>query len=268
MHWHSHHVDAFADPNYQGLPWLRGGMGDLGSAASQQINAIVTTGASSTVGILVALGTIGGPIGAAAAGLIAVSSLIVNLFQGCGQTCVVATGDANQVGDALKQNLQTYLASPVHTQSLQAAALNNFNTTWAALVAACSNPSLGAAGQRCISDRAQGSCAYKTTPGGWAQDATGKWAYTYPGANGSGDTCWNYWVGFHDPIANDPTAVPDSAVTSTSASSSATPGTTTTATTTDSSSNAVSGLFDFANWTPETWVLIAAAAGLLLLGGD
>jgi hypothetical protein len=48
-------------------------------------------------------------------------------------------------------NRDTYLSAPVHYQSLQAAALANFNNTWTALVNACSNPSLGA-GQSCISD--------------------------------------------------------------------------------------------------------------------
>ena len=98
--------------------------------------------------------------------------------------------------------------------SLQAAALNNFDTVWNALKTACSDPSLGAAGQRCISDRQQGSCAYKVSPGGWQNGV-----YVYNGPNGSGSSCWNWFVGYRDPIANDPTVVPDPTPTSPSASS-------------------------------------------------
>lgn len=261
-------LTPFTDPTYQGLPWLHDGMGDLGSAGSSQINAIVTTGASTTVGILAALSVIPGPgwVAGAIAGLIEVSSLVVNMFQGCGQTCVVATGDANQVGAAMAQNLNAYMSAPVHTQSLQKAALNNFDTMWAALVAACSNPTLGAAGQRCITDRQQGSCAYKTTPGGWQQSG-GTWKYVYPGANNSGDACWNWFVGNRDPIANDPTVVPDSAIAIAPTATSATPGTTasTTGATTDTPAS-VPGDF-FGNITPLEWALFGVAA-FLLLGSD
>lgn len=180
----------------------------MGQVSASQIQSIATTGASTTVSMLTALGTVGGPIGAAAGALIAVGSLIAGLFKGCGSSCVLASNDANKIEPLLQQNLQAYLSSPTRTTSLQAAALNNFNTVWQALEQACSDPSLGAAGQRCISDRQQGSCAYKTSPGGWQQQ-NGVWTYVYPGANGSGSTCWNWFVGYHDPIANDPAVVPD-----------------------------------------------------------
>jgi hypothetical protein len=190
--------------------WIpRGGLGQTGTT-TQQINQIATTGATATVSILVALGTITGPVGAAIAGLVVLASQIASIFKGCGQTCVEATAIANQVEPVLKQNLQTYLAAPVHYQSMQAAALNTFQTAWNSLDAACGNASLAKAGQNCISDRQQGSCAYKTSPGGW-QQTNGVWNYVYPGANNSGSSCWNWWVGYHDPIANDPTVVPDPA---------------------------------------------------------
>ena len=188
------------------------GMGD----STAQIQNIATTGASTTVSLLTSLSVIGGPWGAAAGAVIAVGSLIAGLFKGCGSSCVLASNDANKIWPVLQQNLQAYLSAPVHYKSLQAAALNNFDTVWQALVTACSDPSLGAAGQRCISDRQQGSCAYKTSPGGWSNGT-----YTYPGANGSGSTCWNWFIGARDPIANDPTVVPDptpASVSSTAAS--------------------------------------------------
>lgn len=180
----------------------------LGQASTQLISQVATTGASTTVSILVGLGVIAGPIGAAIAGVVAVGALLEQIFKGCGQTCVEASDIANQVEAALKTNLTTYMSAPVHYASLQSAALNNFNTAWAALTQACGNPQLASAGQNCISERQQGACSYKTTPGGWQQNSTG-WTYVYPGANGSGSTCWNWFVGYHDPIANDPTVVAD-----------------------------------------------------------
>lgn len=185
----------------------RPGLGDLSSP--QTINALATTGASTTLGIVTSLGLIGGPVGAALAGIVAVGSLIANQFHGCGQTCVAATQIVEQVGPVLDKNLSAYLGSPIRYKSMQAAALNNFDTAWAAITQACSNPALGSAGKRCISDREQGACHYRTTPGGWQQDSAGNWNYVYPGANGSGDTCWNFFVGYRDPIANDPAVQPD-----------------------------------------------------------
>jgi len=193
----------------------------LGQASSTQlISSIATAGAATTTSLLVALGAITGPVGAVIGGLIAVGGLIASAFKGCGQTCIAASNIANQVEPYLKQNLQTYLAAPVHYASLQAAALNNFMTAWSALTQACSNPQLQSAGQNCISDRAQGSCSYHTSPGGW-QQTNGVWNYVYPGANNSGSACWNWWVGYHDPIADDPTVVPDPAPAASSASQSA-----------------------------------------------
>jgi hypothetical protein len=224
------------------------GMRGLGQS-TQQISAIAASGASATVGILVALGSIAGPIGAAVGALIGVGQLLVGVFKGCGQTCVEATAIVNQVEPILQQNLAAYLAAPVHTESLQAAAINNFQTAWNAVLANCNNPSLGSAGQNCISERQQGACAYKTSPGGWSNGV-----YTYPGANGSGTACWNWWIGYHDPIANDPTVVPDSVVTSASTSTaSATSGTTGAVSTSET------------NYAPLLLIGAAALAAWLLL---
>lgn len=183
----------------------------LGQVSTQAISQIAATGATTTISTLVALGAITGPVGAAIAGLVAVGTLLASVFKGCGQTCVEASDIANQVESALQQNLQQYLSSPVHYQSLQTAALNNFQTAWTALTQACGAASLASAGQNCISERQQGACSYKTSPGGWTQSSAGVWTYTYPGANGSGSSCWNWFIGYHDPIANDPTVVADPA---------------------------------------------------------
>lgn len=189
-------------------PQTRFGLGTLSpqnmSIASTASSAAAATGVM--IGALAAI-PVAGPIAAAIA---AIGVLLANVFSGCGQTCVEATNLANQAEPLLLQNLQQYMSAPVHYQSLQQAALNNFNLTWNALVSACSNPQLGSAGQACITDRQNGSCAYKTSPGGWQQQ-NGVWTYVYPGANGSGSTCWNWFVGYYNPIANDPTVVPNPA---------------------------------------------------------
>jgi hypothetical protein len=185
---------------------MRPGMGQVSSP--QSIASIASTGASVTTSLLVALGTAPTIVGPIVAGVIAVANLLVGVFKGCGSTCTEASDIANQVEPVLQQNLANYLAAPVHYASLQAAALNNFTTAWSALTQACGNPQLLSAGQNCISERQQGACSYKTTPGGW-QQTSGTWTYVYPGANGSGSTCWNWFIGYHDPIANDPTVVAD-----------------------------------------------------------
>jgi len=171
----------------------------LGAAATdQQITAI--------------FGSIGSAIPVAGPfiqGAASIAIAIESLFSGCGQTCVQATNIANQVSGLLTQNVQNYIAQPVHYASIQAAALKVFDTAWAQLLQACGNPALGAAGQRCITDRQAGGCTWKTTPGGWQQGSDGTWKYVWAGVAGSGDTCWNWFVGMRDPIANDPTVVPD-----------------------------------------------------------
>jgi len=144
-------------------------------------------------------------IGAAIAALIGVGIAIANAFKGCGQTCIAATQIANKCDDLLSQNVNAYTGSPIRYASMQAAALNTFDTTWAALQQACGNPQLQAAGQRCITDRQRGACTWKASPGGWNADGT----YTKWGAAGSGTDCWNWFIGMRDPIANDPFVQPD-----------------------------------------------------------
>jgi hypothetical protein len=184
--------------------------------STQQIENIAFTGAATTVSILASLHAViagvafAGPVGAAIAGLLAVGSVVASMFKGCGQTCVIAAQDANKFETPLQQNLSAYLNSPVHYASLQQAALNNVDTLFTALRQACSDPSLGDPGQRCISERLDASaCHWKASPGGWTQDASGKWNYSGYGAAGSGDACWNWVKGYRDPIASDPSVVPD-----------------------------------------------------------
>lgn len=131
---------------------------------------------------------------------------IAGLIEGCGSTCTQATSVVNQAAALMQQNLNAYLAIPApRTAAEQSQAQANFNTLWQALVNACSSPSLKSAGQNCISQREEGACAYQASPGGWSQSANGAWTYTGYGPNGSGTSCWNFFVGYLDPITTDPT---------------------------------------------------------------
>jgi hypothetical protein len=201
------------------MPPMRIGLGQASSGMQAAINT-ATAGASVTVGILSALSAaaIGSSlvpgIGTAIAGAIALSVAIYKMVQGCGQTCIEASDLANQAEALLLQNLQNYMNAPVHYASLQAAALNNFQTVWASLQQACGNPNLSTAGMNCLKDRQAGACHYTTSPGGWQGDT-----YVNPGAQGSGSACWNWFVGYHDPIAYDPTVQPDPVPGTTGASS-------------------------------------------------
>ena len=202
-----------------------GGVGEIG-ATDETITAAVGAAASAI--------PVAGPFIAAAA---AIAVSIEKLFSGCGATCTQATSIANQVGNLLAQNAQAYVAQPVRTTSMQTAALATFDNAWAQLVAACGNPALGVAGQNCISQRQQGGCQWKSSPGGWVQNADGTCTYTWAGAAGSGTTCWNYFNGMRDPIATDPCVIDDSVLdTITGTTSSSTAGAASTTTTSTMSS--------------------------------
>jgi hypothetical protein len=184
----------------------RRGVGDVASFNQnlQSIGGLASAGAAITVSTLVAMGSITGPvgaaIGAAAAGIILAGQLIAKQFEGCGQTCVVASQDADQVATYLTQNLQAYQSAPIRYASLQAGALNNVDTAFTALRQACSDPNLGAAGQRCISER--------LVRGG-----------TAPWCPNPGNTGCDWYALFRDPIANDPSVVPDPSPVSSAGSS-------------------------------------------------
>lgn len=187
------------------------GMGDA-LQVGETIGSTVATGIATTLSIMSALGsqlTILGlalpVVGTAIAAIVAVGIAVANMFKGCGQTCVAASNIANQADALMTQNVNAYTSSSVRYVSMQQAALNTFDTTWAALQQACGNPQLASAGQRCITDRQRGACTWKASQGGWNADGT----FTHWGAAGSGDVCWNWFVGMRDPIANDPFVQPD-----------------------------------------------------------
>jgi hypothetical protein len=243
------------------------GMGQTQTSTIGTAASIASAGGAATAGILssisaltaatVSIGAATAGIGAAVVGLIELGVVLAKVFSGCGETCTQATTYANQVEPQLLTNLQTYLAAPIHYASLQAAAVNNFNTAWNALSAACQSGSLAgtSAGTNCIGDRQNGACHYQTSPGGWQQNSDGSYTYVYPGAEGSGTTCWNWFVGYLDPIQNDPTVVPDPTTTDEIESSTAA-GTTTSGTASLSTGGSTSTIVP---------LLIAAGLGFLLV---
>lgn len=120
-----------------------------------------------------------------AAALIAapfVINLVKKMAEGCGQSCVLTSDAANQIEEQLQKNLAAYLNSP-RTRSVQSAALAVFDGYWNALAQYCSQPEFQttAAGRNCINDRKEGACK-------WRDD---------------GGQCWNWFIGYRDPIAND-----------------------------------------------------------------
>jgi hypothetical protein len=169
----------------------------LGGIAASGGSVLGLTGAALTAAIPI--------VGAAlAAATVVVQMLIAN--SGCGQTCIETSEWANKAAAALQQVLDGYFANPApRTQTQQALAVANFNSIWQQLVAACSDPSTGDAGKRCISDRQAGACTWKQ-----------KYAPVYPGEPAIGE-CWNWFNGYlgpiqQDPVVSDPVTIDTTAV--------------------------------------------------------
>lgn len=159
--------------------------------------------ASALGGAAIAIPVVGAAIAGIALGIEAI------LHSGCGQTCIETSQWANQAEQLLEQNINAYFAIPApRPQSVQQSALTNFNNVWNRLVQLCSQPGLGGAGRNCINDRRAGGCKWPAT------------APQYPGQPAQG-TCWNWWSGYHDPIANDTRTYNDSIATGAAAVSGA-----------------------------------------------
>ncbi len=82
-----------------------------------------------------------------------VTSLISAAFAGCGQTCVAATRVVDQVEPQLRQLRDAYLAQTTRTTTLQNQVLSLMDAIFSDVHSACSDPALGDAGKRCISER-------------------------------------------------------------------------------------------------------------------
>lgn len=173
-----------------------GALNIVGAATS---NAPTSTKIETSVGAaLLTAAPFAGPAAPflAVAGLAADLLAVLGVGSGCGQSCVLSSKYADQANQILQQNLDTYMALPIpRDPQAQVAALRIFDAIWGDLQQACSNPALGTAGKRCITDRQAGACTWKQTAQGGA---------SYPGLVPAAGACWNWFNGYRDAIANDP----------------------------------------------------------------
>jgi len=235
------------------------GMGDITPvqivSAGQSVATAGVALASATgtlAPVAAALGVSVPVVGAIIGAGILAAGLAIDLIMnsGCGQTCILSTGFANQANAALQQNIEAYFALPIpRPRSSQIAALTNFNTFWAWLQAPsqCGNPQLGSAGQRCITDRQAGACT-------WTQPASSVPPWGTPPAG----SCWNWFNGYRDPIANDTNVYDDSAEVQAVATGTQT--STQTAASNPQSAGVSAGILGLPSWWP-----LAAGAALIAL---
>ena len=100
-----------------------------------------------------------------------------------------ATQVVNSAEYQMKQNLAAWNASPKCAAD-QMQALANFDKLWAGVVQTCTQIAGGpssdsaAAGTNCIQDRQAGACTWRDS-----------------------GQCWDWFIAYRDPIANDPDAV-------------------------------------------------------------
>ena len=167
---------------------------DCGLGAPSPILGAAGGAAAGTGALITAAGgaALAGPIGAAVGAALALLG-VLGVGGGCGQSCIAASNDANAVEVALKANLAAFLAGQIS----QSQAMANYQALLLQLEQGCSEIG-GSAGQNCIADRQAGACKWQTSPGGWDEATC---TYTAPGAAGSGSSCWNWQVGYSDPIS-------------------------------------------------------------------
>ena len=106
-----------------------------------------------------AIGTfIGGPIGTVVGAAIGVAASAISSLFTPDYKKIYATNDVNAIAAQMQKNLDGWKALPVSAKvpAIQQFFETNYNNLWANLVKECSDPSLGTAGQNCISDRQPG----------------------------------------------------------------------------------------------------------------
>ena len=196
----------FLGPTLRTQTHRRRGVGQTTNQLTQTGISLATTGASvgasvagASSGALIGGLTLGAAIPIFGAIAAILTPILISAFSGCGQTCVLSSDAANKIEQVLQQNVNAYFASP-RTLADQQAALANFDTAWNQLVQYCGQPSLGQAGTNCVDDRQRGACQWKTSGCSLSTGNPPVWSC---GAAGSGDQCWNWFVGYRDPIAND-----------------------------------------------------------------
>jgi hypothetical protein len=151
------------------------GLGAPCSAGAAAIHSAVGTGLRTAAGLDPE------PISKAVLGI---ASLVQNFFGQPDCDKIATTEIVNQAELFLKQNLAAWQSLPAAQKTVanQQVALQVFDNIWAQVMQSCAGTQqYGSAGIACVADRQQGACHWQ--------------------ANGQ---CWNWFVGYRDPIANDP----------------------------------------------------------------
>jgi uncharacterized protein (DUF697 family) len=173
--------------------YVRGYYGMDGLGDARPITSAIGAGLVTAGGVIAMVPAVGPMIGGIVAAVGALTSLIGGLFAP-DLTKVQATHIVDQVEAAALNPLLAQwrsLAPEQKTQSAQAATLKLIDQALDAVRQGCSNPALGEAGQRCISERL-------------IHGGTAPWCPTSTGCD---------WITlYRDPIANDPEVHPDPSV--------------------------------------------------------
>ncbi len=155
-------------PSTFGRVYRRSGLG--ATPPSNTTKAVTGAAGGAMVGVTTAMQTGSAVAGAIAGGLMTVAPFtgpaapilmaaaalvapLAQMFKGCGSTCTEATKYANQFSDTLSKLNTFYWDQPVRYKSVQLQTLSYMDQAAQMLYNLCSNPQLGAAGQRCISER-------------------------------------------------------------------------------------------------------------------
>lgn len=193
------------------------GMGQLTDLQTQTLEGgVIGSSVGSAIGTAVGGPVVGQAVGAAVQGVTQLISAVEGLFKGCGATCTEATKIVNQVEPYLQENNRQYFTNPNRTTADQAQAIATAQKIFAIVQQQCGNPNLGAAGQRCISDRFGSGCAMGLTS-----------ANEYPPYSSvpySAGVCWNWPLAYLEPIQNDVPPGGYAAVPSTSSAGGTVPG--------------------------------------------
>ena len=157
-----------------------GGLGDtkqLVMSVPSIVGEALTAGGSNSIAVTLWSTAATPVIGAVVAGVTIGLMLLMNR-KGPRQK-VATTQVVDGVEPFMRDNLQGYFAGP-RTVSSQAQALANFDAGWQYIVEHCAIPEMGNPGQACVNDRKQGACTWREA-----------------------GACWNWFIGYRDPIAND-----------------------------------------------------------------
>jgi hypothetical protein len=168
----------------------------LGTSTGMSTGSIFAGSAAAGLAVIAPFTGPAAPFLMAAAALI---GPIASLFKGCGASCTQSSKYADQAQAAAEQLSKDYWAQPVRYKSTQTQTLAYLDQVAGWLRQSCSDPSLGAAGQRCISERL-------------VRGGTAPWC---PSADHTG--C-DFYTTLYDPIANDTGVVPDPGPVDTAAS--------------------------------------------------